>query len=144
MARGESRESKQRGQDNGKMPTSISDALQLLDQHAAGQGEQLFNLFGSGFNAIRTLVAAEIAPRIKETIREAAGDHIEGSRNVIGRLDSEIRENPWRVAGGLAVSALFLGYFMGRANKSPLELLNAATRSGNRSKGSSRRETQYS
>jgi len=130
MARGETRgegrgELRERSKQTSQMRTSISDALRQLDQHATGQGEQLFNLFSSGFNAIRQLITSEITPRVKETLREATGEHLEGSRNVISRLNEEIRENPWRVAGGMAISALFLGYFMGRTNKSPMHRLRS-------------------
>ncbi len=38
-------------------------------------------------------------------------------RKVIDNVDKQLRDNPWPVVGGVAVSCLLLGFLMGQSRK---------------------------
>lgn len=126
---------------NEKKPSSIDDALKVLDEAlSGGNGPALQDLVSSEYrhlkSAIGDFASAKAAPAQEflsqfaaplgaygtesyEKIAEAATVGMEEARRIGGEVDRSVRANPWPYLGGIAVGTLALGLIIGRAHASP-------------------------
>ncbi|MCM2281141.1 MAG: hypothetical protein NDI61_04770 [Bdellovibrionaceae bacterium] len=107
-----------------QIPSSISEALRMLDQALSRDGANLRELVSSEYSALRHAIE-DMAPKMgqafrqygsqaAEVIQDYAGEGLERGKVVAGRVDSRVRANPWPVIGGVALGSLVVGYWLGR------------------------------
>lgn len=112
-------------------PATIEEALRLLDEAIAHDGANLKNLVTDEFANLRSAIM-DLAPRMGETVREYGGqaydkartfatDRMQRGRELVGRLDENVRGNPWPIVLGVTIGSIALGFFLGRNSVSRVE-----------------------
>ncbi len=98
----------------------ISEALKLLDQAAKEKKDEIKNLVNEKYQGLKDVLSgtadnmAEIKKKAIEAARKAGEATWEKSKDAAAVVDDHAHKNPWYYVGGAAVSALLLGYILGR------------------------------
>lgn len=109
------------------LPSSINDALRMLDQALSRDGANLKELVSTEYGSLRKAIE-EMAPKMGEAFRQYgnqaadviqdyAGQGLERGKQVAGQLDTSVRANPWPVIGGVALGSLAIGFLLGRGGE---------------------------
>lgn len=112
----------------GHRPTSLQDALRLLDDAILRDGANLQELVTAEFENLRGAIT-ELSPQVSESVRQFgtqaydvarsyASQGMDRGRIAAKSVDTKVHENPWPLIGGVAVGALALGFFLGRGRDS--------------------------
>lgn len=109
-------------------PSSISDALKLIDTVISRDGANLKEMVTSEYSNLKSTID-NFAPSMGEkvntygtqaidAIAEYATEGYKQGRKIAGDVDTQVRANPWPIIGGVALSALAIGFMLGKANPS--------------------------
>lgn len=112
----------------GPRPSSINEALRMLDQALSRDGANLRELVSSEYSSLRQAIE-DMAPKMGAAFREYgsqaanvvqdyAGQGIERGKRVADQVDTRVRENPWPVIGGVALGSFAIGFLFGRGGPS--------------------------
>lgn len=102
----------------------IHEALKLLNEAARDKGEEIRVAFGDGYQHLKEAIGhaggnmKEQVESLKKKVTEGAM-HVrevggEKCKEIAKNVDDQVRQHPWPFIGGVAVSALLLGYILGR------------------------------
>lgn len=102
----------------------IAEALKLLEQAARDKKDELRALAHDKYAHLKDAlgeaqhtVADSLAAARKRTLEAAQQARTVGAekaKQLASEVDTQVREHPWPVIGGVAVVALLIGYVMGR------------------------------
>jgi ElaB/YqjD/DUF883 family membrane-anchored ribosome-binding protein len=98
----------------------IQDALELLNEAAQEQKEEVFEMLGSKYESLRGLLedtvhnGQSVAEDTRKAVRKTLRDEERKIRAVTARLDKDVHRDPWKYLGGAAVGALVLGLILSR------------------------------
>ncbi|HOK05121.1 MAG TPA: hypothetical protein PLN24_07710 [Victivallales bacterium] len=98
----------------------ISEALKLLEEAAKEKKDDIKKLIEEKYHGLKGVLAdtadnvAEIKKKAIEAAKKAGEITVEKSKEAAAIVDESVRKNPWYYIGGIAVSALLLGYILGR------------------------------
>ena len=101
----------------------FEEALRLLNEAARDKKEELQGLLGDKYSEIRELLEEAIKhqknnfDQARRVAEDWAGDGGDGVRAAVEDLDDKVHENPWPYIGGVAASALLLGFLLGSSSK---------------------------
>jgi ElaB/YqjD/DUF883 family membrane-anchored ribosome-binding protein len=118
------------GSTSGNRPSSINDALRILDEALAGSSTKLKELVTDQYQNLKSAVSG--SDGMRESIRGAgqqayqqmsdiANQGADRSREFYYDVDSRVKANPWPVIGGVALGTLALGFVIGKKTSSELE-----------------------
>ena len=106
----------------------IHEALELLEEAAKDTAVELGKLIKDQYPNLQKMLLDDIYyirdsfDSIQEGVRERATRLKEASRktvkHVASQVDGEIQHHPWHYIGGMAISALLLGYILGKKSGS--------------------------
>jgi ElaB/YqjD/DUF883 family membrane-anchored ribosome-binding protein len=110
--------------ENNNRPSTIDEALRLIDDVINRDGANLSELISSEYSNLRRAIN-DFAPQMGDRVRDYgtqavdqasvyARQGIEQSRVVASKVDQQVRANPWPVIGGVALASLAAGFFLGR------------------------------
>jgi len=113
---------------NAKHPTKtnnskITEAFELLNEAAKEKKDEMSELMSDRYSHIKqavldgTIEGKKILERAKHIAQEAIAEGTETVKKTAVVVDKNVRENPWKYLGGVAVASLVLGYFMGSKRK---------------------------
>ena len=98
----------------------INEALELLNEAAHGQKDELSSLLTDKFSDLKTTIldleeragdsAKEGMDRLR-SLREAAAEQ---TRTTAGQVDRKVHEDPWKTLGWTVVGAFAIGLLLGR------------------------------
>ncbi|MDF3130982.1 hypothetical protein P0Y35_17360 [Kiritimatiellaeota bacterium B1221] len=98
----------------------INEALELLNEAAKGQKDELSSLISdkykdlksslSGFESTMEDKAESAAERLQE-LKDTAAAQASGTAN---QIDQKVHDDPWKTVGLTALAALAVGVFIGR------------------------------
>jgi|WetSurMetagenome_2_1015567.scaffolds.fasta_scaffold547430_2 ElaB/YqjD/DUF883 family membrane-anchored ribosome-binding protein len=91
----------------------INEALRLLDEAARDKKHELRDLMGNQYHHLRDVVTEGEHNLIRMAAR-AKEEGVEKAKKAAGDVDKHVRDHPWPYIGGIAVTALLVGYIMGR------------------------------
>ena len=94
----------------------INEALRLLDEAARDKKHELRDLMGNQYHHLRDAVVEGEHNLIRIAAR-AKDEGVEKAKQAAGDVDKHVRDHPWPYIGGVAVTALLVGYIMGRNRK---------------------------
>lgn len=105
-------------------PSSISEALKLIDTVINRDGANLRELVTSEYANLRGAID-NIAPNMGEHVSKygtQAVDALSGyasqgitqGRKIATQVDTQVRANPWPIISGVALSALAVGFMLGK------------------------------
>ena len=108
-------------------PSSIKDALKLIDDVLNRDGANLRELITSEYSNLQRAIN-DFAPQLGDKVRDYgmqaadmastyASKGVEQGRVIASRVDSQVRENPWPVIGGVALTSLAVGFLLGRSGE---------------------------
>jgi ElaB/YqjD/DUF883 family membrane-anchored ribosome-binding protein len=106
-------------------PTTIKDALRLIDDVINRDGANLRELISSEYTNLRRAIN-DFAPKMGDKVNDYgtqavdqasvyAKQGLEQSRVIAKQVDAQVRSNPWPIVGGAALASLAIGFFLGRA-----------------------------
>jgi ElaB/YqjD/DUF883 family membrane-anchored ribosome-binding protein len=98
----------------------IEEALQLLQEAAEEKKDEVKKLLSGKYASLRDAVVdieGTLAEKVEELTRKA--DHVrvvaeKKARKIATEVDEKVHEDPWRVIGWTTVTALLVGYLLGR------------------------------
>jgi ElaB/YqjD/DUF883 family membrane-anchored ribosome-binding protein len=91
----------------------IQEALRLLDEAARDKKHELRNLMGNQYHHLRDAVT-EGEQNLMRMATRARDEGVEKAKQAAGDVDKHVRDHPWPYIGGVALTALLVGYIMGR------------------------------
>ncbi len=91
----------------------INEALRLLDEAARDKKHELRDLMGDQYHHLRDAVV-EGEHNLLRMAARAKDEGMEKAKKAAGDVDKHVRDHPWPYIGGIAVTALLVGYIMGR------------------------------
>ncbi len=100
----------------------ISEALRLLEQAAKEKKEDIKGLINNKYQSLKEVLSetadnvAELKRKAIEAAKKAGEATWEKSKDAAEAVDEHVHQNPWYYIGGVAVSALLLGYILGKKN----------------------------
>jgi ElaB/YqjD/DUF883 family membrane-anchored ribosome-binding protein len=94
----------------------INEALRLLDEAARDKKHELRDLMGDQYHHLRDAVV-EGEHNLLRIAARAKDEGVEKAKQVAGDVDKHVHDHPWPYIGGAAVTALLVGYIMGRNRK---------------------------
>jgi ElaB/YqjD/DUF883 family membrane-anchored ribosome-binding protein len=105
-------------------PTTIKDALRLIDDVINRDGANLRELITSEYANLRRAIN-DFAPKMGDKVSDYgtqavdqasvyAKQGMEQSRVIASKVDAQVRTNPWPIVGGVALASLALGFLLGR------------------------------
>ncbi len=105
-------------------PTTIKDALRLIDDVINRDGANLRELITSEYTNLRRAIN-DFAPKMGDQVLDYgtqavdqasvyAKQGVEQSRVIASRVDAQVRTNPWPIIGGAAFASLAIGFLLGR------------------------------
>ena len=101
----------------------IEEALSLLNEAARDKKEEFGRILTDKYEHIKDTLT-QVAMDKKEIIENAtriAKDRIEEGQEYITEvaqdIDKQVRKNPWPYIGGVAVTALLVGFILGNSKK---------------------------
>ena len=113
---------------NAIVKEEIHEALELLEEAAKDTAEELWTLIKDQYPNLQEKLLDNVDSLrdsidfIQDGVRGAASQIKESSgrkvRYAASQIDEEIHHRPWHYIGGIAVSALLLGYILGRKTDS--------------------------
>jgi ElaB/YqjD/DUF883 family membrane-anchored ribosome-binding protein len=98
----------------------ISEALKLLEEAAKDKKNDLKKLVDEKYQGLKEVLSdtadnvAEMKKKAIEAAKRAGEVTWEKSKEAAAVVDDNVHKNPWYYIGGVAVSALLLGYILGR------------------------------
>lgn len=98
----------------------ISEALKLLEEAAKDKKDEIKKMVEEKYVGLKDVLsetainAAEIKRKAIEAAKKAGEVTVEKSKEAAAAVDESVRKYPWYYIGGVAVSALLLGYILGR------------------------------
>ncbi len=98
----------------------ISEALKLLEEAAKEKKDDIKKMVEEKYLGLRDILSdtalnmAEMKRKAVEAAKKAGEVTWEKSKEAAAVVDENVRKNPWYYIGGVAVSALLLGYILGR------------------------------
>lgn len=102
----------------------LSEALKLLEEAAKEKKSELQNMLKGRYSHLKEALGdkeqdiAEALNVAKKRAMEAASHATdigtERAKEIATEVDKQVRENPWPYIGGVAISALLIGYILGR------------------------------
>ena len=101
----------------------IAEALHLLEEAAKEKKDEVRDLISEKYQNLRDAVVgaehgvAEALAAAKQRVVDAAAQAKEKTKKVAAEVDQHVHENPWPYIGGVALSALLIGYVLGRNRK---------------------------
>jgi ElaB/YqjD/DUF883 family membrane-anchored ribosome-binding protein len=112
-------------------PTTIKDALRLIDDVINRDGANLRELLTSEYANLRRAIN-DIAPKMGDKVSDYgtqavdqasvyAKQGMDQSRVIASKVDAQVRTNPWPIVGGAALAALAIGFFLGRGSDATTE-----------------------
>ena len=103
----------------------LAEALRLLEDAAKGKKEELRTLVSSKYHNLKDALgeaeldmSAAVAAARKRTMiaaQQAKDVGIVKAKEMAVDVDEQVHENPWPYIGGVAVTALLIGYILGRS-----------------------------
>jgi ElaB/YqjD/DUF883 family membrane-anchored ribosome-binding protein len=100
----------------------ISEALKLLEEAAKEKKDDIKALINDKYQGLKEVLAgagdnmAEMKKKAIETAKKAGEYTWDKSKDAAAAVDDNVRKYPWYYIGGVAVSALLLGYILGKKN----------------------------
>jgi len=97
----------------------FEEALHLLNEAAKDKRDEIQRLLVDKYSDIKEVVSEHLAKNKEQVdkLKDLAGDQFEiGKEKVLDAakdMDKKVRENPWPYIGGIAVTALLIGFIMG-------------------------------
>lgn len=109
-------------------PSSINEALRILDEALASNSANLKDLVTDQYQHLKSAIG-DSSSNVGQTMRDAGtqmyrqfsdltDQGLERGREIYSDLDVRVRANPWPVIGGIAVGTLALGFLIGRGGSS--------------------------
>jgi len=102
----------------------ITEALRLLEDAAKGKKEELRTLVSNKYRNLKDALgetkldmaaaAAAARRRTMEAALQAKDIGLVKAREIAVEVDEQVHENPWPYISGVAVTALLIGYIMGK------------------------------
>jgi ElaB/YqjD/DUF883 family membrane-anchored ribosome-binding protein len=98
----------------------IQEALELLRQAAVEKKEELRGMVQDQFSDLQDLlggIGSRVGRRARdamENVKRMAQSGQECVKETAVRIDEHVHDKPWHYIGGVAVTALLLGYVFGR------------------------------
>lgn len=103
----------------------LAEALRLLEDAAKGKKEELRTLVSSKYRNLKDALgeaeldmSAAVAAARKRTMEAALQAKDVGlvkAKEIAVDMDERVHEDPWPYIGGVAVTALLIGYILGRS-----------------------------
>ncbi len=98
----------------------IQDALELLNDAAQDKKHEVYEMIGDKYEFLREMFEETVhngqsaAEHVQK--RLAKGFHSEEKkiRDAAGQLGKKIKQDPWKVLGGVALGSLVVGLFLAR------------------------------
>jgi len=90
----------------------IDEALRLLNEAASEARSEVADLVKEGYEDFEDQ-ASNVINSAKQSVREGA----ESIKKTAKTVDKQIHQNPWAYIGGTALSALALGFLLGKLDK---------------------------
>lgn len=118
---------------NGQRPSSIDEALRMLDEALAGQGAaNLQELISNDYKNVKSALeearpvfsaslrslSDETMSRVSDVTSRLTTVGMERGREALRNIDHQVRSSPWPIIGGVAVGAFALGLILGRGGSS--------------------------
>lgn len=114
--------------DSGSRADSIKEALKTLDAAIQSEGSSLGDMITDEYVNLKSALK-EYVPKLTDEVRnfgsqtyerasEAASQGMARGREVAEDVDGRIRANLWPTLGGVAASALALGFVLGYSRRS--------------------------
>jgi ElaB/YqjD/DUF883 family membrane-anchored ribosome-binding protein len=94
----------------------INEALRLLDEAARDKKHELRDLMGDQYHHLRDAVV-EKEQNLRNLAARAKDEGLEKAKQAADDVDKHVHQHPWPYIGGVAVTALLVGYIMGRNRK---------------------------
>ncbi len=94
----------------------IHEALELLNAVAADQKEQLREAISSRYNSLKEVVS-EAGNHAGHRVQEIYAAGKTRATQAAHAVDENVHRNAWLYIGGTAVTALLLGYVLGRSSR---------------------------
>ena len=94
----------------------INEALRLLDEAARDKKHEFRSLLGDQYHHLRDAVVEKEQSLLNLAAR-AKDEGLEKAKQAADDVDKHVHQHPWPYIGGVAVTALLVGYIMGRNRK---------------------------
>lgn len=98
----------------------INEALELLNEAAHGQKEELSGLLTNKFGDLKNTIleleenVGDGAKEGLERLRELRGAAAHQASDTASRVDHKVHEDPWKTLGWTVVGAFAIGLLLGR------------------------------
>ena len=96
---------------------NIKEALQLLENAAISDVDDLKQIFSSEYKNLRKAIVKHAPHEVLDKLKEAKDFSVDCTLDKAKIIDESVHANPWLYIGGAALLAGLLGIIVGRSNK---------------------------
>lgn len=94
----------------------IAEALRLLDEAAKDKKHELQSLMTNQYSHLKGAVV-EAGLGLGSMATRVRDESVEKAKQAASDVDKHVHDHPWPYIGGVAITALLVGYIMGRNRK---------------------------
>ena len=96
---------------------NVKEALQVLENAAASDVDDIKQIFSAEYKHLRKAMVKHAPHALWDKLKEAKAFTADYTVDKAKNIDKSVHENPWYYIGGAAVLAGLIGFIVGRSNK---------------------------
>lgn len=96
---------------------NIKEALQVLENAAASDADELKQIFSSEYKHLRKAIVKHAPHALLDKVIEAKEFSLDYPFEKVKTIDKAVKSNPWAYIGGAALLAGLVGLILGKRDK---------------------------